>query len=369
MTSPMTTSASTQSTAAERGVTLAASVMQGSLRGGDHGLPPIEVVAAVIRRADGAVLLSLRRPEQHQGGLWEFPGGKRAPEESALSALSRELEEELGMYIDPARLRPLVQLTHHYPDKSVQLTVWEIFDWTGTPVGREGQEIAWVLPEALGEFAFPAANYRILAAATLPRLYLITPEPDLAEPTAFLDALEVSLSGGIRLVQLRAKSLHLADLLPLARAAVALCHQHGARVLINAPASLPAALLEDLGVDGLHLPSRLMHQYRERPVPAGQLLSAACHDVDDIRQASRLGVDMGLLGPVLPTPSHPGQPGLGWDVAAALGRHADFPLFALGGQGPRTVDAALTAGFHGVAAITALWNRRELPDARLRQDR
>lgn len=340
--------------------------MRGPLPGTDHGPAPIEVVAAVIRRADGAVLLSLRRPEQHQGGLWEFPGGKQSPAESPLSALTRELQEELGIRIAPARVRPLVQLTHHYPDKSVRLTVWEIFDWAGTPAGREGQQIAWVMPQALGELAFPAANYRILAAATLPRVCLVTPEPDPADTASFLSALEASLSGGIRLVQLRTKSLSQADLLPLAQAVVARCHQHGARVLINAPASLPAALLEDLGVDGLHLPSRVLHQYRARPVARGQLLSAACHDVDDIRHASRLGVDLGLLGPVLPTPSHPGQSGLGWDVAAALGRHADFPLFALGGQGPQTVDAALAAGFHGIAAITALWNQCELPDARLR---
>ncbi|MEN9728620.1 MAG: hypothetical protein RL434_2986 [Pseudomonadota bacterium] len=340
--------------------------MRGPLPGADHGPAPIEVVAAVIRRADGAVLLSLRRPEQHQGGLWEFPGGKQSPEESPLSALTRELQEELGIRIAPARVRPLVQLTHHYPDKSVRLTVWEIFDWVGMPAGREGQQIAWVMPQALGELAFPAANYRILAAATLPRVCLVTPEPDPADTASFLNALEASLSGGIRLVQLRTKSLSQADLLPLAQAVVARCHQHGARVLINAPASLPAALLEDLGVDGLHLPSRVLHQYRERPVQRGQLLSAACHDVEDIHHASRLGVDLGLLGPVLPTSSHPGQPGLGWDVAAALARHADFPLFALGGQGPQTVDAALAAGFHGLAAITALWNQREPPDARLR---
>ncbi len=343
--------------------------MQRSPPGADHVPAPIEVVAAVIRRADGAVLLSLRRPEQHQGGLWEFPGGKRSPEESPLTALARELHEELGISIDPARVRPLVQLTHHYPDKSVRLTVWEVFDWAGMPLGREGQEVAWVMPQALGELALPAANYRILAAATLPRACLVTPEPDPVDTAAFLDALETSLSGGIRLVQLRVKSLGLAELLPLAQAVVARCHQYGARVLINAPASLPAALLETLGADGLHLPSHLLHQYRERPVRRGQLLSAACHDVDDIHQASRLGVDLGLLGPVLPTPSHPGQSGLGWDVAAALGRHADFPLFALGGQGPRTVDAALSAGFHGVAAITALWNQPDLPDARLRRGR
>jgi len=355
-----------RSTAAERGAAPATHLMSHSRPGAPDRVEPIDVVAAVIRRPDGAVLLSLRRPDQHQGGLWEFPGGKRGQDEAPLAALARELEEELGLCLDPGQVRPLVQLIHHYPEKSVRLTVWEIFAWTGEPAGREGQEIAWVEPNALASLTFPAANYRILAAATLPRVCMVTPEPDPAHATAFLAGLEASLSGGIRLVQLRVKARALSEVLPLARQVVTLCHLHGARVLLNAGLDPSGALHAELGVDGLHLPSSLLHQYRERPLARERLLSAACHGVEDILQASRLGVDLGLLGPVLPTQSHPGDPGLGWEVAAELARHADFPLFALGGQGAHSVEPALMAGFHGVAAITALWNRHELPEARLR---
>lgn len=366
MTSPTTMSASMRSIAAERGGFPPAHLMSHASPGTPDRVEPIDVVAAVIRRPDGAVLLSLRRPDQHQGGLWEFPGGKRSRGEAPLAALARELEEELGLRLDPAHVRPLIQLTHHYPEKSVKLTVWEVFAWTGEPIGREGQEIAWVAQRALASLALPAANYRILAAASLPRLCLVTPEPDSADETAFLAGLEASLGGGIRLVQLRVKSLALSDVLPLARRVIARCHHHGARVLLNAGGDPTGALLAELGADGVHLPSSLLHQYRERPLAREHLLSVACHGMEDIQQASRLGADLGLLGPVLPTQSHPGAPTLGWEAAAELARYANFPLFALGGQGPHSVEAALAAGFHGIAAITGLWNRQALPDARLR---
>jgi len=356
-----------RSTAAERGAAPATNLMADSRPEASDWAEPIEVVAAVIRRPDGAVLLSLRHPDQHQGGLWEFPGGKRGRDEVPLTALARELEEELGLRLDPAQVRPLVQLTHHYPDKSVRLTVWEVFAWTGEPAGREGQEIAWVAPHKLASLAFPAANYRILAAATLPRVCLVTPEPDPANGAAFLAGLETSLRGGIRLIQLRVKAHAPSEVLPLARQVVTLCHLHGARVLLNVGADPSGALRAELDADGVHLPSSLLHRYRERPLAREYLLSAACHSVEDILQASRLGADLGLLGSVLPTQSHPGEPGLGWEAAAELALHADFPLYALGGQGAHSVEAALSAGFHGVAAISALWNRHELPDARLRR--
>jgi 8-oxo-dGTP diphosphatase len=322
---------------------------------------PLHVVAAVIRDTRENVLLSLRAPHQDQGGLWEFPGGKVQVGELPLAALGRELREELGIDIDPRAAIPLIRIEHAYPQRTVLLEVWEVFAWRGEPSGLEGQAIEWVAPEHLAERQFPRANLPILSAAQLPRLCLVTPEPTLQQP--FLERLEQSLSAGIKLVQLRAKSLRSSEWPTLAARVVPLCHRHSARLLINGPLELVAAV----NADGLHLPSQQLHRHASRPVSSAHLLSAACHDQRDIEQANRLGVDFGLLGPVMPTTSHPGAAALGWQRAQRLVEHANFPMFALGGQQPTTVLQAVSHGFQGIAAISGLWGvEGRLPDARLR---
>ena len=133
----------------------------------------IHVVAAVIRGADGRILIARRAATQHQGGLWEFPGGKVEAGESVDAALARELREELG--IEVSRSRALIKVSHDYPDKQVLLDVWEVTGFTGEPHGAEGQPLAWVSPRDLVNYEFPEANAPIVAAARLPDRYLVTP--------------------------------------------------------------------------------------------------------------------------------------------------------------------------------------------------
>ena len=97
----------------------------------------IHVMAAVIRDAERRILIAKRPDDAHQGGLWEFPGGKLEPGESRLEALQRELHEELGITVQQAR--PLIDLQHNYPDKHIRLDVWEVSEFTGTAHGAEGE--------------------------------------------------------------------------------------------------------------------------------------------------------------------------------------------------------------------------------------
>jgi 8-oxo-dGTP diphosphatase len=126
----------------------------------------IHVVAAVIYSAEGSqqILISRRPDHLHQGGLWEFPGGKVEMGELPEQALSRELEEELGILITQAQ--PLLQVSHDYSDKQVLLDIWQVNDFSGQPRGMEGQDCRWVpLAELLGPesgYRFPAANQAIL---------------------------------------------------------------------------------------------------------------------------------------------------------------------------------------------------------------
>ncbi len=121
----------------------------------------IRVAVGIIADANGAILITRRPDHVHQGGLWEFPGGKVEADETVETALRRELHEELGIAVQA--VEPLLRVRHSYPDKTVVLDVWRVTAYHGEPHGREGQPLAWALPEKLADFTFPAADEPIIA--------------------------------------------------------------------------------------------------------------------------------------------------------------------------------------------------------------
>lgn len=120
----------------------------------------IEVAAAVIVGPDNQILLSLRSPDAHQGGKWEFPGGKFETNETPHQALIRELKEELDINVLEAS--EYLHLSHDYAEKSVTLHVFKVTDFSGEPHGMEGQEVRWFSVAELEALEFPDANYPIL---------------------------------------------------------------------------------------------------------------------------------------------------------------------------------------------------------------
>ena len=312
-------------------------------------MTPLAVAAAVIVGPDGRILISRRHDHLHQGGLWEFPGGKQEPGEDARQALRRELHEELG--IEVLRARPLIRVLHDYGDRHVLLDVWRVEAFSGTPQGQQGQPLAWVTPDELDRYEFPAANRPILRAARLPDRYLVTPEPG-PDPDAFLGQLEAALARGIRLLQLRSKSLSPDAYARLAARVVPLAREQGARVLLNGPAEL----VRELGAAGLHLSSAALRTCEERPLPKEYWLCASCHDDAELARAVRLGADCVLLSPVHATASHPGVAPLGWAAFQALTDPCPLPVYALGGLAPADLETAWHHGAQGIAAIRGLWD-------------
>lgn len=122
----------------------------------------IDVVAGIIFNLEKSqVLLALRKPEQHQGNRWEFPGGKIELNEAIEQALHRELAEELGIEVDVCK--PFCQIEHSYPDKAVRLHFWQVDTFSGKPVGRENQQLQWFDIAQLTELDFPEANKPVVA--------------------------------------------------------------------------------------------------------------------------------------------------------------------------------------------------------------
>ena len=120
----------------------------------------VTVVIGILIDGVGRVLVTRRAPDAHQGGLWEFPGGKVEADENLLEALARELREELGVLVETTKA--LMVLEHDYIDKRVRLDVYRVTRWSGEPRGLEDQPLAWQRPEQLQDWAFPAANRPIL---------------------------------------------------------------------------------------------------------------------------------------------------------------------------------------------------------------
>ena len=310
----------------------------------------IHVAAAAIFDNQRRVLLSKRPAHVHQGGLWEFPGGKLEEGEALEQGLWRELQEELG--ITPAHARPLIRIAHDYPDKSVLLDVWRVDGIHGVPRGLEGQQIQWVPVDQLQSYTFPAANLPIIKAVSLPECYLITPEPG-REVASFLASLEYSLSQGVSLLQLRARQLSDKDYRALIPEVLLRCRQANARLLLNADPKLAS----EFGAAGVHLTSERLMALTLRPLDDTYLVAASCHTQEELQHAVMLGLDFVVISPVRKTSSHPGAQLLGFSGFHDLTEQALIPVYALGGMQVVDLPTVFQYGGQGIAAIRGLWGR------------
>ncbi len=307
----------------------------------------VEVAAAVMLRADGHEFLLAQRPEgKVYAGYWEFPGGKVEPGETVRQALIRELQEELGITVTACS--PWLTRVFTYPHATVRLNFWRVTAWDGEigitaplehsavdwlPVGRPAS-VAPILP----------ANDPILKALSLPTMMAIT----MAESEGTerqLERLEEALLGGLRLVQVRDKGWPTAQRLWFAEAVSRLVHSHGALVVINDDEDIARRV----GADGLHLSAARLAGLSERPDFAW--VGASCHTAEEIARAGQLGLDYALLGPVLPTPTHPDTDGIGWAEFGRLLAGNTLPVFALGGMRPEMLPTAQDNGAHGIALM------------------
>jgi 8-oxo-dGTP diphosphatase len=178
----------------------------------------------------------------------------------------------------------------------------------------------------------------------LPHLYLITPEPC----NKFLYKLESCLEQGIRLVQLRAKTISESKYYAYAEQSLKLCENYNAQLLVNT--SLEMAL--SIGAHGVHLNSTRLYSYNSLKI---ELAAASCHNLADIQQANKIGLNFIVLSAVKPTASHPNAKTLGWNKFADLTKQSNCPVFALGGMTREDLTIAHKYGAHGIAAIRALW--------------
>ncbi len=346
----------------------------------------LHVVVAVIIK-NGHVLISKRAQHVHQGGLWEFPGGKVEADEGVSEALYREIKEELGINIQ--QTQPLISLEHHYPEKSIYLETFRVTVFDGIEYdsdlnhgkspreqqGLEGQQVKWVPLEQLGNYSFPQANRAIIEALMLPQCYLITPdcgfENDDTNPfiRQFTSSTLNDKQGG--LVQLRIKSLKGSALSELVQQLCHIAQKNNTQILVNSSMCFgrdTADLSETQShiinmAAGIHLTSSHLHEtfaedYRQQ-FP-DKIQSASCHCKADIERANDLKLNFIVISPVQQTASHPESKPLGWEAFKTLTSFAKMPVFALGGMTQKDIERAQENGAQGISAIRSLWGNESL---------
>ncbi|MGH8683134.1 MAG: thiamine phosphate synthase, partial [Burkholderiales bacterium] len=214
----------------------------------------------------------------------------------------------------------------------------------------------WQRVEAITVQPMLPANEPVLRALALPTEYALSNATEVGDE-AFVAALRRRLAQGLRLVQLREKTMPRDRLVQLAGRVVRLVRETGGIVLVNAD----EALAREAGADGVHLTAARLAAIDSRP--ALEWVGASVHTRDELRKAERLGVDLAVLGPVHPTPTHSGAPPLGWDGFERIARDAAIPVFAIGGLAPADLERAWTHGAHGIAMIRGAWGS-QASDAR-----
>ncbi len=297
-------------------------------------------------RTDGSFLLA-RRPEgKPYPGFWEFPGGKIEIGESSLAALERELQEELGIQITLAY--PWLTRVFTYTHATVRLHFFRVTTWHGEPQSLENQLLSWQFATDIKVTPVLPANAPILRTLLLPPVYAITQAAEIGTDAA-LKNITHALQQGVRLFQIREKTMTKDRLRLFAHEVISLAHQYDAKVLINSDIEL----YWEIGADGVHFTATQLMALSSRPEL--NWCGASCHNVEELFWAEQLGLDFVVLGPVLPTLSHPVlSTTLGWRKFAALIRNYPLPVYALGGLHPQDLPAIQELGGHGIAMMRGI---------------
>jgi len=308
--------------------------------------PLIQVACGVLVNDAGEVLIAQRPEGKIAAGKWEFPGGKIESGESPLQALVRELHEELGVEVRAARR--LIRFRHDYADRIVVLDTWLVSRFDGEPHSRERQLFDWVPPASLHALDTLPTVAPIALALRLPQHYVFTP-PNADE--ALIHAGLPRLPRG-SLLRLRIAALDDQAYAGLAARLLQPASTCGIGLMLDRQPHLAA----ELGAAGWHATERALRHYRVRPIARSLRLGASVHDAAGMETARRLGADFMVLGPVLPTASHPQSQGLGWERWQQLRGESPQPVYAIGGVGPRQLEQAHEHGAQGVAGIRAYWD-------------
>ncbi|AGF46627.1 7,8-dihydro-8-oxoguanine triphosphatase [Candidatus Kinetoplastibacterium desouzaii TCC079E] len=313
----------------------------------------IKVSIGVILNNHNELLIAQRPKNELMPVLWGLPGGKVEGQETTSDALHRELEEELGIKV--TKFYPWIKQTYQKQKIKYDLFFYRVVEWDGTAYGREKQLITWANIDSIThKYNLLPTTFHVLRCFKIPNTYAITSINSKEHVKDFLNRLNIAINNGISLIQFREPNWNEGpfsdSLLAIMRKILSICKQHKVKLLINSvhPESWWAE------ANGVHLRSIDMKKYSHKPkfIKQNSLIGVSAHNSNDLEYAySHINADFAVLGPVLPTLSHPNDPGIGWDNFKNEIMNSRIPVFSLGGQSEQNRETAYQNGAHGIAGI------------------
>jgi len=303
----------------------------------------IKAVVGVLHNKDQQILIAKRQSHQFMGGFWELPGGKIEHGESPEVAISRELNEELGIIVDKLSLHQT--MVYQYTDRIVELSIYNIDNYLNTPKGAEGQEIAWVSVENLNSYKLLPTMKSFINSITLPKQYWITPSSN-HQSDEWIRKFDEKIKQGISLIQLRSKTkLDITFIEELHNK----CKHNNINLLLNTVDKS----FHEAYCDGWHITTGEMFDLKSRPCANNKLLGASTHDLTEALKAQDLGADFIVISPVQATQTHPDTVPIGWDAAKEVVDKLNIPVYFLGGMTLNDLDKTLKLGAQGIAGVSA----------------
>ncbi len=303
----------------------------------------IKAVVGVLRNNQQQILIAKRQTHQFMGGFWELPGGKIEVAESSQEAITRELKEELGINVVELSLHQT--MVHNYPDRRVELSIYNIIQYQRTPKGIEGQEISWSDINNLSTFNLLPTMKTFIDSITLPTKYWITPSSN-HQTDEWMAKFNEKISQDISLIQLRSKTkLDSEFIAELSNK----CKQNNVKFLLN---TVDKSFNESY-CNGWHITTSEMLNLKKRPCAKDKLLGASTHNLDEALRAQEIGADFLVISPIQATQTHPDTIPLGWDAAQEVVSEINIPVYFLGGMGLKDLDKALEIGAQGIAGVSA----------------
>lgn len=181
-----------------------------------------------------------------------------------------------------------------------------------------------------------------------PLLCLVT-DPDVPD---LIQSVEIALSAGVNMLQLRGHGLTAAQMYTLAQTLRPLCRQYNTIFIVNDRIDVGLAV----GSDGFQLGTNSLPLNAARQlVGENYLLGVSVHSVEEAQIAATGGADFLLVGTIFASRSHPERLGCGLGLLGEIRqRTVTCPLLAIGGITSANAHQAIEAGADGVAVISAL---------------
>lgn len=296
----------------------------------------LEVAVAVVRNAQGHVLLAERTPRQISAGFWELPGGKIDAGETPLAAARRELLEEVGLRADA--LSPWCEYEHRFPTRRLRLHFFEVTRWHGEARGREGQRVAWADPRHPPLPLLPS-NVRVLAQLSLPPLLVRVELGHGCDAWAACAATAADMPVAADIL-LAAPHLPSGQRAQLGRRLAAFLRPRNARLLLSGG----VADARQAGLPDTYSDSAELSRLSVRPATRVWIVEAA--DSHALAQARALGAD----AVIIPATRGGGVPD--WQFVRRMIEHARLPCYIAGALVVTDAAAARAVGAAGIVVAS-----------------